>query len=683
MKKFTTLSFVAAAILGASISASAADIQGYFRVQSALANDYADGMYVEVRGPFTTAPDCEYTNALTNAGTVMRLRAVEEKPMGGATRYKIGNLSSQGIEVFGAPAADYMEKVTEIATSIKADDYETAAYQLQRQARELGYIATGRAVIQALFEVVASRLDSEVAKLPQEAKDRLGITADQEDLAVFAQRFNQEVSANIDLHAYLEPVGENQYRLYFNWIDCTEVSKFYLANEKNKKSFEIGFECMRQYMSGKDGLGSGEAIDAKEAALWKEWGLDLSKKYSDCFNPETNVYTLSYEKIFADHEVLYNWIKMYVARFFDPEQAPDASVAGINFKDFATEMQKHEIMRGFLAYIPTIMEGQKLYLTNGRFSDGTNEFSTFGTVSDNASRFGLLGSEQAIAASNAAIWNVIPVDENTDNYFAIDIAAHKINKPGETDSHYAAIYFDFPVEAIEGTDVSFLTLDASYALSTSSLEKLGEVEYIDLDNATATKVARLTPMLAVSSDETVESNKVRIPYEAQAGDYDPAVSAPGGFIVSDEEVSVQHSPAMRAASSDANTYGVLLRTSATARHLSGLYDINFDENNSKVYNLTSREASAPVTGVSMSTPWFQETATIPANHAFLIAAKDKRLNSISLGTPSDELLTPSGITDIEAEGMKADTIYDLNGRRVAHPVSGGIYILNGKKILVK
>lgn len=140
---------------------------------------------------------------------------------------------------------------------------------------------------------------------------------------------------------------------------------------------------------------------------------------------------------------------------------------------------------------------------------------------------------------------------------------------------------------------------------------------------------------------------------------------------------------MRAASSDANTYGVLLRTSATARHLSGLYDINFDENNSKVYNLTSREASAPVTGVSMSTPWFQETATIPANHAFLIAAKDKRLNSISLGTPSDELLTPSGITDIEAEGMKADTIYDLNGCRVAHPVSGGIYILNGKKILVK
>lgn len=381
--------------------------------------------------------------------------------------------------------------------------------------------------------------------------------------------------------------------------------------------------------------------------------------------------------------MLYNWIKMYVARFFDPEQAPDASVAGINFKDFATEMQKHEIMRGFLAYIPTIMEGQKLYLTNGRFSDGTNEFSTFGTVSDNASRFGLLGSEQAIAAGNAAIWNVIPVDENTDNYFAIDIAAHKINKPGETDSHYAAIYFDFPVEAIEGTDVSFLTLDASYALSTSSLEKLGEVEYIDLDNATATKVARLTPMLAVSSDETVESNKVRIPYEAQAGDYDPAVSTPGGFIVSDEEVAVQHSPAMRAASSDANTYGVLLRTSATARHLSGLYDINFDENNSKVYNLTSREASAPVTGVSMSTPWFQETATIPANHAFLIAAKDKRLNSISLGTPSDELLTPSGITDIEAEGMKADTIYDLNGCRVAHPVSGGIYILNGKKILVK
>lgn len=236
-----SLALTAAFTIGGA-AAQDANIQGYFRVQSAQ-----DQSIVEVRGPLTTAPDVTFDESLTKAGTVMRLRAVPQNYKG-QTRYIIGNLSSQGIEVFGAPDANYLEAVMDIAADIDMGDYQAAMYSLQRNIREIGYISAGRSIIQALFEVVASRLDNEIGNLTQEQKDALGYEPGQESLQEFAQRFNREVSANIDLNAYLEPVEgtDDQYRLYFNWIDCTSVSEFYHATEQNKKSFELGFACMRQ-----------------------------------------------------------------------------------------------------------------------------------------------------------------------------------------------------------------------------------------------------------------------------------------------------------------------------------------------------------------------------------------------------------------------------------------------------
>lgn len=39
-------------------------------------------------------------------------------------------------------------------------------------------------------------------------------------------------------------------------------------------------------------------------------------------------------------------------------------------------------------------------------------------------------------------------------------------------------------------------------------------------------------------------------------------------------------------------------------------------------------------------------------------------------------------TGIEAEKEGATEIYDLSGRKVVEPVKGGIYIINGKKVVV-
>lgn len=684
MNKFTPkiLSTAAAIVLTAGAMTAAEPIQGYFRVQSSAGIASSDGI-VEVQGPMTTAPNVTVEQALTKAGTVMRLRAVPETA-GGQLRYKIGNLSSQGIEVFGAPQSNIDAALNELLNDLNTGDFNAMAYSLARKAGSAGYISTGRLLIEAVFEMVAGRLDSEVSSLSAEQREHLGITADQESLADFARRFNLEVSDGMDLFAYLEPTGApDEYRLYFHWLDCSKVSEFYLKNEQNKKSFEIGFECMRQYMNNKSGLASGEKIDDSEAAMWRGWGYDLDAKYSEYYDTENHRYNLTYEMIFADHEVLYNWLKMYVERFLDPDKAPNASILGINFKDFATEMQRHKLMQGFLKYIPSMQEGQKLYLTNGRFSDGVNEFSTVGTVSDNSSEFGLLAEAQADMAGEAAKWVLRPVDETSENdYFAL--VPNATIEIGDKHDKMAAVYFDFPIAKIDGSNLMFHTFTPA-ALSTKTLKNFGDVEYVDLE-AETDKVDRQQPALIESvSDQTV-ANKVRIVWEAQTGDYDPEASASTPDMpVGDDVIATQRV----AAQSDATVaHGVLLAAPVATTHLNNYCKIDGDfENTHSAYVFGSKTYKAStddeLNGVTITTPWFNEATRIPANSAIIVSGKNKSQNAVSLGEPVDGKRQTTGVTEIEITDGAAGELYDLQGRRVSAPLPGNIYILDGKKIFVR
>ena len=45
--------------------------------------------------------------------------------------------------------------------------------------------------------------------------------------------------------------------------------------------------------------------------------------------------------------------------------------------------------------------------------------------------------------------------------------------------------------------------------------------------------------------------------------------------------------------------------------------------------------------------------------------------------------TTTSIDPTLVEGMEAPIYYDLSGRRVVNPVSGGVYIVNGKKVFIK
>jgi predicted urease superfamily metal-dependent hydrolase len=46
-----------------------------------------------------------------------------------------------------------------------------------------------------------------------------------------------------------------------------------------------------------------------------------------------------------------------------------------------------------------------------------------------------------------------------------------------------------------------------------------------------------------------------------------------------------------------------------------------------------------------------------------------------------EVVEATGIENVEADTVKA--IYDITGRKIENITKGGIYIVNGKKVLVK
>ena len=83
---------------------------------------------------------------------------------------------------------------------------------------------------------------------------------------------------------------------------------------------------------------------------------------------------------------------------------------------------------------------------------------------------------------------------------------------------------------------------------------------------------------------------------------------------------------------------------------------------------------------------FADGSTMGAGKAYLqipVAWLPQTSETKSISLRFDE---GEGTTDMEEftiDNSQLTIIYDLYGRRVAQPVKGGIYIVNGKKVIVK
>ena len=102
---------------------------------------------------------------------------------------------------------------------------------------------------------------------------------------------------------------------------------------------------------------------------------------------------------------------------------------------------------------------------------------------------------------------------------------------------------------------------------------------------------------------------------------------------------------------------------------------------SKTYKASTDDE---LNGLTVTTPWFNEATRIPANSTIIVSGKNKNQNAVSLGEPVDgQHPTTTGVAEIEITDGAAGELYDLQGHRVSVPRPGNIYILDGKKILVR
>ena len=75
--------------------------------------------------------------------------------------------------------------------------------------------------------------------------------------------------------------------------------------------------------------------------------------------------------------------------------------------------------------------------------------------------------------------------------------------------------------------------------------------------------------------------------------------------------------------------------------------------------------------------------TVPANKGYLVInSTNEGVNELSGYTP-DELAEITAINGINAANKAPKAIYNLQGQRVSAPVKGNIYIIDGKKTLLK
>ena len=413
MKK-PLLSVVGAFLCAGAISftASASDLSGYFRVQNV-----GTGNYVEVTGPLSAAPDKTWEQASTNAATVIYVDA-DWAEKNGKMMLRLNSLRGQGVEVIGEPIEDYLGAMLDVLGNADSAGLNDIMSSLLTTCYQNGYTSVGRALVQTMIWIVAQRLDGG------------DLSSDEgEELAAFAERFNEEVAAKIDLGIYLEPVGDN-YRVVFISPNLKPVSDWYLytdedGNQPNKATFEKGFDAMRTYMNAKIGF-TGEGLDEAEIAEMKSWGYDPTEKHHEIV--DDYLLYVRYEEIFADPDLLFNWLKLNVIKLTDPNRCPDIEIQGISMKGLADALHENEFAAQLISYFPKFQQDQPIYLT-----DGKNE--VYG-------KFDFTSEEGALALDKYSQWNICDIETTPDNYLYFEAKAQDMY------GKYASVYTDFPMKAV-------------------------------------------------------------------------------------------------------------------------------------------------------------------------------------------------------------------------------------------
>ncbi|MCH5214422.1 MAG: hypothetical protein J1E97_04455 [Muribaculaceae bacterium] len=645
MKKFKAL--LSAILVGAvAFSASAQEklIEGYFRVQNA-----GNGQFIEVTGPFDASASLDEETAKGRAGAVIYLSAVQD-----GDSYLLTSLSSQGIDVVKdeVPADSYFDVIIE-ALNYGGDPVQA----LIRQGFNKGYTSIARATVGFVFMFVATALE--------------GYTQDESGMVRWsyenvAKDFNREVTAVLDLGIRMKPVPgkENTMQLYFDVPSLQPAVDWYTAEDTEehkvrKATFESAMDAMSFYLSA-NGKGINlETFLPADVAMLKDWGYDIVAQFPEAVVTDdagNQSVELSFRQIFADADLLFNWVKMVAYYMLNPDNDPHG-LSSLGYGFVADAMQENYLASLLMQYMHRVQPGQRIYLINGRVYNDEGNVSTVGThwdAADNTLGFAE-DVEMGIAAENGQ-WVLYPIDNET-NIFqpALSLVVSGNSYSGICD----AFYFDFPVSA-EGTGVKFQTVSNiqstninSRALSSSS------VSYVELEDL-GDNVPAGTPFIITADD-------VNVKLKIRDGSYTlkPLAADAAAAKLSAEEAYQLRKVRKLANESTDGLKGVYFETST------GLSD--FGEN---IYPF-----SIGVVGNSSHMVFSNSgEETLPANSVLYTSSEPLSNDMLVVGQPQSDI--PTAVETIDSEEAQDGVFFNLQGVPVSNPQPGQVYIHAGKKVLV-
>lgn len=271
------------------------------------------------------------------------------------------------------------------------------------------------------------------------------------------------------------------------------------------------------------------------------------------------------------------------------------------------------------------------------------------------------GSTKISLTTTAETFTLIPMSD-ANQYFGTSLSAT------HAENDYTALYLDFPVTAI-GDGMTCYTL-----LPLQKKEISGEmITYTEFSEPLTEEIPVRTPFIVELNSKNGGEVKFSVTGNNILSNF--VLENPQGVLdIAEYSYGVQHAPA-RVASDDSPMQGVLLPTEISNDSLDWEDELN--ESN-PLYRLQPVQL-----GYAKHLGFANATAgTLSANEAYLKPGEPLSNDIMLIGEPDQYMVT--GIETIGADStQKADTLYDLSGRQVVKAHSGEIYILNGKKILVK
>ena len=644
-----------------------AAIEGYYRIQNGYGitennGKSEDGHYVQVTDAAWAAPNQTADETKTEPGSVIYLKATPVSD----DMLRVENLRSQGIEVVGGTARkDFMELYNSLGKMTTEQRYEYL-----RKAQQEGYIFTGRALLEAGIYAVANELVK-------------GYEAP-EDVKTLSSEFNKRIADALDIDMYMTRTqlsnGQEAWTLKEHVLNFDKISDFVT---KNMSRFQEGFKAMRKVW----GTTTGETIEAYEVKTLSDLGYNIkddetlsSGDYPVTLSADGSCQT-SYEAIFTHPELLYYWLKLNVWKMLnDPDKYKDAlhSMTGSDYLYNAfKEVGSHDTVK---RYIRRLHYDTDYYLIDGYVSNGAE--GDEGDQYTNLGRFGFCNNNstksiypaELSTAQDGGKWVLKQVSADDDSYFGIK-ASDKFQ--GLDGNYYSTLCVDFPIDVTKCSEgLHFYSVDGNLGEAETRNYSDGQkwtYRYITLNEITDVVPAGLP---VIVETENTDASKNRIVPVVSNQTYEGTTLLKGIFF--------------NAGKSNADdSYGSVIENimenlfdyqyNNMADALNHRYGISYDATSQKIFTLqkNANDTHNPMgfyhyTGTSLS---HNKAFMVIDNSAVPAGAK------IYFGYQGGTITSIDNI-NVDTTQPHTDAIYDLQGRRVAKPMQGGIYIINGKKVII-